>query len=107
MTEEYCTSHFKRDNSPDSCILALTNLSQSLTIDTLSQRSFFCLGTNVHVFCSNPVPMCRGTDTSGAYLPAKLSTARIHSFVQILAHHSLLRAATANDICSQRKSYIA
>lgn len=78
IIEEYCTSRCKRDNSPDSCIPALTNPSQSVTTDTLSQRSFFCLWYECTCFCSNPVPMCSGTDAPGAYLPAKFSTKCIH-----------------------------
>lgn len=75
---EYCTSRFKRDNSHDSCISALPNPSQSVTTNTPHNVASFAFGTNVHAFCSNPVPMCSGTDASGAYLPVKFSTEFIH-----------------------------
>lgn len=43
IIKEYYTPCFKRDNSPDSYIPALPKLTQSVTTDTLSQRSFFWL----------------------------------------------------------------
>lgn len=59
IIKEYYTPRFKRDNSPDSCIPALPNLTQSVTTDTFSQRSFFWLRYKCK--CINPVTMCRGT----------------------------------------------